>query len=278
MKSSTPAFVITCLLSACAPAVAPAPDTGAGAQDAALDAADVTLDITDAAAGDADAGTAAPECSVVVDASAPTDGGTLGGMHGVRYCEVLLANLASGTARVDVYNTLGVSDCPADAWAALDPAVLRAQNMVSVAVLNGPRYWLIDAFENSSLLDPAVRFFGCVPMRLAGRIEAPVSALAAAPYAPHTIMRDTRVLFASGSTVYELVDPGGQIYDMQSYSTQMTPQTEASLSTLGSRLTLPAGWSFRARALAADLRITAVSGLATVIQDDFKNTYQLSQQ
>ena len=91
-------------------------------------------------------------------------------------------------------------------------------------------------------------------------------------------MRTTRAVFSSGHTVYELVDPRGGIYDMQSYSVQTTAQTEASLSTLGSRLTLPAGWSFRARTLTEDLRITAVNNLATVVQDEFNNTYQLSQQ
>jgi len=92
------------------------------------------------------------------------------------------------------------------------------------------------------------------------------------------VMRDTTVVFAAGNMVYELVDPSGHVYDMQSYSVQHTPQTEASLATLGSRLTLPTGWSYRARTLSADLSITAIGGVATVIQDDFQNSYQLSQQ
>jgi hypothetical protein len=65
---------------------------------------------------------------------------------------------------------------------------------------------------------------------------------------------------------------------MQSYSVETTAQTEASLAGLGQTLQLPDGWTFRTRTLDASLSVTAVEGLATVVQDDLSNTYQLSQQ
>jgi hypothetical protein len=74
--------------------------------------------------------------------------------------------------------------------------------------------------------------------------------------------------------VYELVDPEGGVWIMQSYSAQVVPQTEAELATLGARLALPAGWSFRTRTLEAELLVTARGGLATVTQDELQNTYQ----
>ena len=72
--------------------------------------------------------------------------------------------------------------------------------------------------------------------------------------------------------------PKGQVFDMQSYSVQEAPQTEASLAYLAGSLALPAGWSFQTRTLDAPLTVTAVGGMATIIQDDLSNTYQLSQQ
>ncbi|MEI8257028.1 MAG: hypothetical protein WCJ30_15250 [Deltaproteobacteria bacterium] len=246
------------------------------APDSAADGFDVAADATETSVGPGDA-TAGPDCSRIVDASAPTDGGVLNALHGVRYCEVLLSGFRFGALVVDVYNTIGVSDCPQDAWNALDAAALRAQYGRD-ALLNGPRYWLIDAFERSSMIDPTVQFFGCIPMRAAGWHAATNSELAAAPYTPYTFIWGTRVLFASGSTVYELVDPTARVFDMLSYSVQLATQTESSLSTLGSRLTLPTGWSFRARTLTADLHIDTTRAWATLTADDFKNTYLLSQQ
>jgi hypothetical protein len=41
---------------------------------------------------------------------------------------------------------------------------------------------------------------------------------------------------------------------------------------------LPAGWAFRSSALDAALTVTAAGGMATVVQDERGDTYQLSQQ
>lgn len=251
---------LSLLLSACA--TDPAPDASGEADAPAMD---VAMD----APSPSDASTCAVEDVIPFpDGGPPT-------LRGVRYCEVVLARLADGGIAADVYNTVGLSECPEVAWAALDAAAIAAEEGALMAVLNGPRYWLIDRFESSELLDPTVRTFGCLPMRLAGRV---LLAGPAMPYEPRTVRRDTTFVFTAGSVVYELVDPDGGIWDMQSYSVQVEPLTEASLATLGARLTLPAGWSFRARTLDADLRITAVDGLATVTQDELSNTYQLSQQ
>ena len=82
--------------------------------------------------------------------------------------------------------------------------------------------------------------------------------------------------FAKGPEIFELVSADGKVYVMQSYSQQNDASlTEADLPDLGSRLTLPAGWTFRARMLESTLRVLAPGGDAVVIQDDLSNTYQL---
>jgi hypothetical protein len=49
--------------------------------------------------------------------------------------------------------------------------------------------------------------------------------------------------------------------------------TEESLKTLGSRLKLPTGWSYRVRQLEQDETFT-VQGKAHLLQDEFENSYQ----
>jgi hypothetical protein len=51
--------------------------------------------------------------------------------------------------------------------------------------------------------------------------------------------------------------------------------TEESLANLGERLALPEGWSYRTRVLDAELVVDTSATLATVVQDEFENTYTL---
>jgi hypothetical protein len=51
--------------------------------------------------------------------------------------------------------------------------------------------------------------------------------------------------------------------------------SEASLTSLGSRLALPEGWTFRSRVLDEELAVDTTSTVATVLQDEFENSYTL---
>lgn len=210
--------------------------------------------------------------------NAGAGGNASSGVRGQRYCEILLATPSGAQLHVDVYNTFLLNDCPQDTWSKVDAAQVAKDASVTLALLNGPRYWLMDGFEGSSLKDPTVKTLGGIEMRLAGKIDLPLAdAMANKPYTPRTIQRDTTVRFDAGKTIFELTGPDGGKYVMQSYSTQKAPQTEADLSSLGGKLTLPAGWSFAPRTLTDALHVTAVGGLATVVQDDLENTYQREQ-
>jgi hypothetical protein len=200
--------------------------------------------------------------------------------RGRRYCEVLAGSLSGANVQLDVYNTYGLNDCPDAAWRALDVAQLRTQLGTPIVVLNGPRYWTIDAFESAAVQDPTVRDVGGIPMRVAGRIEVPVAVAmgGSPPYTDRTVRRDSTVRFSSGGRVYELIDAASHVYVMQSYTVTREMQTEATLMDLGARLTLPTGWRWRTRVLTADVRVVAEGGFATVVTDDLSNTYQRSQQ
>jgi hypothetical protein len=216
---------------------------------------------------------------------APSDGASDGSatatnVRGQRYCEILLATVNGSTVHVDVYNTFGLNDCPDAQWTQVNATQVAQQEGVTQAILNGPRYWTLDEFVSATLVDPTPKTVGGIAMRLAGQIDFPTAQAQSLmkPYTQHQIQRKTTVLFAAGNPVFELVDPQGKIYDMQSYSTQKVMQTPADLANLGSKLTLPAGWSWRTRTLTQDLTITAVDGIGIVVQDDDDNTYQQSQQ
>ena len=84
-------------------------------------------------------------------------------------------------------------------------------------------------------------------------------------------------LFKAGLPVFQLLDSDGEVFFMRSYSLQVDPwQTMDALKTLGQRLRLPRGWSFRVVKLRSDYLLEPAGGQATVIQDDLLNTYEKS--
>jgi hypothetical protein len=193
-------------------------------------------------------------------------------IRGNRYCEILLAFLEAGAIRAEVWGTQGLNDCPAAAWEAIDKAAVQAEFAATAVVLNGPRYWLIDAAEGN-LPDREPHLFGALEMRQLATINMPLGATQSMPYVERTINRDSSFSFAAGSQVYELRAPDDSVYVMQSYAAIVdTSLTEADLQTLGDRLMLPDGWTYGARTLDAPLEIVT-PGRATVIQDELQNTY-----
>lgn len=209
-----------------------------------------------------------------------TETGTVTGVRGDRYCEVLVGDVVGTKVRIDVYNTYGLNDCPAEQWDAIDADQIEAEQGADVVILNGPRLWRMDAFVSTSVVDPTVVQLGGIDMRVAGTLELSLADAkgGGSPYVPRTVARTTTWVYEAGKPVFELVDPEGRVYDMQSCNVAEIDQTEATLAALGDELTPPGGWQYRTRVLDADLQVTAVDGLATVVQDDVGNTYQLSQQ
>jgi len=206
--------------------------------------------------------------------------GSVQDVRGDRYCEILIGTLEGTTVHVEVWNTYLLNDCPDEAWKALDAGAIKSEAEADVVILNGPRYWTMDRFEGSKVVDTTVETFGGIEMRVAGTLDLPLAEVMGgeSAYSPRKVERTTMWVYEAGKSVYELIDPEGNIYDMQSYSVQEVAQTEESLAGLGQELTLPEGWTFQSRVLDAELSVTAVDGVATVVQDERGNTYQLSQQ
>ena len=195
-------------------------------------------------------------------------------IRGQRYCEVLVGGITNGTAKFDVYNTFGLNDCPQDQWSKLTDASVQAESGTMAAKLNGPRLWTQDAFADAQVIDPTPRTFGGIAMQLDGRVSVPIAdVIAGSSYVLRPVSRSPTTIFQAGKPVYELVDPQGSVYTMQSLSQQVaTDLTLDTLPSLANRLKPPAGWSFRTRTLDHELRVVA-SGTATVMQDELIDTY-----
>ncbi len=195
-------------------------------------------------------------------------------LRGLRYCEVLGVYLRDGALEADVWNTTSaLDDCPQDEWDALDPVAIAQDLGAIIALLNGPRFWLLDFAFSLNPLGP-VRTFGAINMRLSATVDIPPGGTNV-PYSRRSVDRDTQFLFRSGQEVYELIDPDGRVHVMQSYS-HIVDDTldEAALAALGGRLQLPPGWAYRVRRLPSDWVVEDQDGVATVVQDEFSNSYQ----
>lgn len=205
--------------------------------------------------------------------------GDMKGLRGKRYGEVLVGKGGLVMPKeFDVYNTIGLNDCPEDLWTKLDPAKIKQQMGAKAVMLNGPRYWTLDGMQNSKLVSKETVSFAGLQTRHAGTIELSLrdKLSLGQPYSVHRVARTTTWVFDAGKPVYELIGPDNSVYLMQSYSVQREKQDEQSLAKLGSTLKFKNGWRFRTQVPAREVTVTAQDGMAYVVQDDLGNTYQRS--
>lgn len=199
-------------------------------------------------------------------------------LRGKRYGEVLLVSVGADTGggpQATVYNSFGLNDCPAELWSQLDAEALAKEHGAAAALLNGPRYWLMDSIEKSSSGQPEIATFGGIDMIRQATVQ--LTSMNPAPYRPNVVTRNAVFVFDSGKTVFELLDTEGRNWVMQTWSQVVDPALQYDdLAGLGGRLKLPEGWSYRARTLDSDLRIDTSNQAAQVLQDDLTNSYSLA--
>lgn len=195
-------------------------------------------------------------------------------LRGKRYGEVLLISVGAGGPRATVYNTFPLNDCPAELWSQLDADSLAKEHGAAAALLNGPRYWLMDSIEKDMSGRPETVTFGGIDMIRQATVE--LTSMNPAPYLSNEVSRNAVFVFDSGEPVFELTDPGGDRWVMQTWSQVVDPALAyEDLPGLATRLGLPRGWSYRMRVLDDDLRIDTNSQAAQVLQDDLTNSYSL---
>lgn len=212
--------------------------------------------------------------------SAPVDPDepTTGPQYNFRYCEVLLTEtLLSGDVQADVYNSV-IFGCPQEQWVLLDSAEIASEFEVEDAILNGPRFWVLDDITNNAPPTgiPTMKLFGGIRMALAATVVLPTGYVAGeTSYKINTVSRDTIFHYYAGREVYELQNPEGDRFMMQSFTRRIDEDLMLSeLALLGDRLVLPADWMFSVRTLEAPFDLPSVDGIAEVVTDDLGNTYQ----
>jgi hypothetical protein len=197
-------------------------------------------------------------------------------MRNVRYGEVLAVFSREGRFEAEVYGTQLINDCPQELWETLDANAIAADMGAIAAKLNGPRYWTLDAFgQKVAVADPVLREFNGITMRRIATVDlGEIPKLG--PYTETKVNRGVIFFWDEGQTVHELVNPDGLAYIMQALCIGVDPaMTPDSLLTLGERLALPEGWSYRTRVLEEELIVDTTATIATVLQDEFENSYTL---
>ena len=197
-------------------------------------------------------------------------------MRNVRYGEVLGVFARDGHFEAEVFGTQLINDCPQELWETLDATEIAAEMGAIGVKLNGPRYWTLDAFgQKVAVAEPVLRDFNGITMRRIATVDlGEIPKLG--PYNETKVNRGVIFFWDEGQTVHELINPEGHAYVMQALCTGVDPtMSPESLLTLGERLELPDGWSYRTRVLEEELIVDTTATIATVLQDEFENSYTL---
>ena len=97
------------------------------------------------------------------------------------------------------------------------------------------------------------------------------------PYTERFVNRGATFFWDAGSKVWELVNPEGKSYVMQALCIGVDSTLSLdTLDSLGSKLNLPEGWTYRSRILDEELVADTTGHDATVVQDEFENTYTVA--
>ncbi len=205
-----------------------------------------------------------------------SSGRLIDGMRGVRYGEVLPIFLRDDGLHAEVYGTQMLNDCPQELWEKLDADVIAKEMGAVFVKLNGPRQWVLDGLGTKvAPVEPVLREFGGIMFRRIATLHLG-DKLNAGAYTEKKVNRGAVFYWDAGKPVFELVNPAGEAYVMQALCMGVDPtMSQESLPTLGERLAVPAGWSYRMRVLTQELVVDTTSTIATVLQDEFENSYTL---
>jgi len=172
---------------------------------------------------------------------------TIENTRNMRFGEILIAKRTG----IEVYNTTGVNDCPADLWNGMDLDKIKKEFGAFRVQKNGPHYWMMDS---QTVLFGKKASFGGLEARYVATLNLGAfqkDATGSAPYKVFTPKKTQRMVYSKGKPVYEIVDADGHVYVLQAHEEQFTLE---SLPKLGEKLKkLPKGWQFRTRTLTEDL-------------------------
>jgi hypothetical protein len=200
------------------------------------------------------------------------------------YCEVVLDATVNGVISHPVFNTVGYqTSTPGDScpnWATqTSQEVIAAYNAdpsytggATDVTMNLPRHFVMDSVVESGSSTNGILWVDTTEYGYVANLTTPPQPV----YVVTTVQRNSTWTYKKGTLVYELTDPNGITYVMQSYTTLVDPKlTLRKLSHIGPKDQLPTGWKYKARRLKAELNLTA-TGSTQIVNDYFRNTYQIN--
>ena len=207
-------------------------------------------------------------------------------LHRTRFIELFLAyrDAKTGNLVAACYNPLftryGIpaskDPVPNELVKGIDLAKTKTEYGVLGASVNGPKLWLPDWAENDAGVERD--FNGIKTVWVAtlemGNNTGGVSE--STPYKPMSIVRNGGIGWNKGTTVLLLDDAEGNTWVMKGFQLGLTPKyTYEEFVAAGQSQfkKLPAGWKFRVKTLEKDLIEIPVSGVATIMPDEFFNIY-----
>lgn len=191
-----------------------------------------------------------------------------------RYCELLFSFPDGADTITEVYVTMQINDCPTEEWMAINAEELKDTFGAVGVKANGPRYWIVNKMQNGDgdVGYDKIGTFGDLQMSLAAQVDGALGE--EEPYVANIIKRWTTFKFEKGNQIYKLIDPAGEVFVMQSYTSMVKSDLSIdNLENLDQILDLPDGWRFESEVLEEDLELTSV-GDAMVVQDELENSYQ----
>jgi hypothetical protein len=207
-------------------------------------------------------------------------------MHKTRFIEIFLAHRDAKTGKLvaECYNSMFSSKgIPASGDTApqarvegLDFAKMKTDFGVNGASLNGPKLWMPDWTE----IDMGVeRDFNGIKADWVAQLDMGDNAGGvgeSTPYKPMTIARKSGLGWNKGTTVLLLDDAEGNTWILKGFHLGLKPQhTYEQFVAAGASnfKKLPPGWKFRIKTLDKDYVEVPVTGVATIMPDEFFNVY-----
>ena len=214
-------------------------------------------------------------------------------MFNYQYCEVLL-DVPTSASGFPVFNTTGYNTCP-NYSTLTGQAIVNSYNATYPTgnpyglpsgatgfILDWPRNWIYDqAIENIPpgtstylILDVPSSSSG-VPTTTFGFVgfNTNISGLA---YVPSNVVRDATWTYFANNLIFQLLDPSGDLYVMQSYARFIDPaltyENLQDVAYMTSQMGLPPGWSYSVAQLLQQFDNNS-EGNAILVQDALGNSY-----
>jgi hypothetical protein len=216
-------------------------------------------------------------------------------MFNYQYCEVLL-DVPTSASGFPVFNTTGYNTCP-NYSTLTGQAIINSYNATYYPgnpyglpsgatgfILDWPRNWIYDQAVESVPPGTTTYLILDVPNSSSGvpdttfgfvGFNSDISGLA---YIPSNVIRDATWTYFANNLIFQLLDPSGNLYVMQSYARFIDPnltyENLQDVAYMTSLLDLPTGWSYSTAQLAQQFDNIS-EGDAILVQDDLGNSYMM---